>query len=199
MLTTDAGEGGQAVLVSKRPFSLLKLGILAIFSWIFFKAAFGYGSGEMSFAAVLVANTDLTIHEFGHMLFCGGGEGICYAGGTILQFLVPLSCILYFLFTRRYFSASLVLFWLGENLINSSYYMATAIDMEGIYFSPWEGIMSKAQNPGLITDWNYLFGRWGVLSHAPAIAEAVNVFGFAVMAAAVVCGIRGSRKGEEEL
>jgi hypothetical protein len=76
--------------------------------------------------------------------------------------------------------------------------MATAIDMEGIYFSPWEGIMSKAQNPGLVTDWNYLFGRWDVLIYAPVIAQAVNISGFIVMMAAVVCGIMFSRKGEEE-
>jgi hypothetical protein len=198
MSEAQTEEIEQAVLVRRSRFSLLKLGVLAIFAWIFFGAAFGYGSEEMSFAAILVANTDLTLHEFGHMLFCSGGKGICYAGGTIFQLLVPVICISYFLLARKFFSASLLVFWLGENIINSSYYMATAIDMEGIYFSPWEGIMSKAQNPGLVTDWNYLFGSWGVLSAAPAIAQAVNILGFVVMIAAVICGIISSRPDEEE-
>lgn len=198
MFFLDTNDGGQAVPALRRRFSILKLGVLAIFAGIFLGAAFSYGSEKMSFAAILVANADLAIHEFGHMLFCGAGEGVCYAGGTVLQLAVPFFFTLYFLLTRRYFSASLVLFWLGENLIGVAHYMATAIDMEGIYFSPWEGMMSKAQNPGLVTDWNYLFGSLGVLAHAPVIAQAVNISGLAVMAAAVVCGLLSTRKEEEE-
>ncbi len=137
----------EAVSARKRRFSPLKLGVLAIFAWVFFKAALCYGSEEMSSAAVLVANADLAIHEYGHILLCGGGEGLCYAGGTILQLLAPLSFILYFLFTRQYFSASLVTFWLGENIIGISHYMATAIDMEGIYFSPWGGGNVEGSGP----------------------------------------------------
>jgi hypothetical protein len=103
MLKSGSGIDGNVLSLTKMTWNKWKLAVLAIFAWIFFRAAFGYGSGEMSFAAVLVANADLAIHEFGHMLFCGGGEGICYAGGTILQFFVPFFCIFYFFLLAGFF------------------------------------------------------------------------------------------------
>lgn len=58
--------------------------------------------------------------------------------------------------------------------------------------------MSKAQDPGLVTDWNYMFSCLGVLEHTPTISEATDVLGFLVMIAAFIFGIISSRKGEEE-
>lgn len=45
-----------------------------------------------------------------------------YAGGALLQILLPLALVLFFLYHRYGFGLQVFLFWLGQNLVNVSTY-----------------------------------------------------------------------------
>jgi hypothetical protein len=98
-------------------------------------------------------NANLLFHEAGHLLFTPFGEFISFLGGSIMQLLVPLSVVVYFLLRLDYFSTGVCLFWLGENIINISYYIADA----------------QIQAIPLLTgihDWGYILGKLDLLDQA---------------------------------
>ena len=94
-----------------------------------------------------------------------------------MQLAIPLVFISYFAFTRRLFSAALVMFWLGQSFLNVSVYAADAIEMK----LPLVG--------GNIHDWNHLFSHLNVLSKTGLIAGIIRYTGIIIMAAATVIGL----------
>lgn len=55
--------------------------------------------------------------------FFGFSEGLwVYAGGAILQILLPFALVAFFFLHRYAFGLQVFLFWLGQNLINVSTY-----------------------------------------------------------------------------
>lgn len=74
----------------------------------------------------LLDNADLIIHEAGHFIFAFFGKFIRFAGGTIMQILLP-SILVYHFYVHDYrLGVQVFLFWLGHNLINISVYAADA-------------------------------------------------------------------------
>src|SRR4051812_39360352 len=63
---------------------------------------------------------DLIVHEAGHLLFIPFGEFMHILGGSLFQMVFPLLYVGYFYFRKDYFSSSLLLFWVGVNLVNVS-------------------------------------------------------------------------------
>ncbi len=122
-------------------------------------------------------NVDLVFHEVGHPIFSIFGEFIGITGGTIMQLGVPLGFVLYFLFTKRLFSAAIVMFWLAQSTLNVSVYVADAVETK----LPLVG--------GPIHDWNYLFSRLHLLSRTGLITDITRVIGILIMAAATVGGL----------
>ncbi len=155
---------------SKDATGFLRMGVVIIAAIYFFWCL---GAGNWHF----LDNLDLVIHEIGHPLFSAFGEFIGMAGGTIIQITVPLAFILYFAFTRRLFSAAIVMFWLGQSFLNVSVYAADAIEMK----LPLVG--------GNIHDWNYLLSHLNVLSKTNLIAGIIRNTGIIIMAAATVIGL----------
>ena len=49
-----------------------------------------------------------------------------YAGGVIMQILLPLALVIFFLLHRYAFGLQVFLFWLGQNLVNVSTYFFKA-------------------------------------------------------------------------
>lgn len=95
---------------------------------------------------------NLPFHESGHLAFAPFGETMHFLGGTLGQLLVPAGLAVYFLLKRREpFAAAACTWWVGENLVNISVYMADARDLE----LPLVG--------GGDHDWNNLFYTFGLL------------------------------------
>lgn len=67
---------------------------------------------------------DFIFHEAGHFLFGFMGEFISVLGGTAGQLLVPTLFLAAVLYRRQFLSASYFMFWMGQNLINISPYIA---------------------------------------------------------------------------
>ncbi len=111
------------------------------------------------------------IHEGGHLLFRFFGEFLNIAGGTILQLAVPLMLAAYFLFHRQLQGTAFCTFFFFEQLLPISTYMADARAQQ-------LPLLTVGDADYVIHDWNYLFGRFGVLDHDTQIAHAVRAIGW---------------------
>ncbi len=135
----------------------------------------------------LIDNINLPVHEAGHLLFGPLGDTLGLLGGTLLQLLLPLAFASYFTAQRDEHAASIAIWWVGQNFVNVSTYMADALPMD----LPLVG--------GGEHDWNLLFSQWDVLSHSLQYAQLVRGFGFLVMLVATVWGLFEALDGTTRL
>ena len=124
-----------------------------------------------------IDNINLPVHETGHFVFAAFGDTMQLLGGTVLQLLLPLAIAAYFTAHRDEHAASVGIWWVGQNFMNVSTYMADAAPM------------SLSRVGGGDHDWNILFSEWGVLSHATQYAQLAHGFGLLVMLVATVWGL----------
>ena len=117
---------------------------------------------------------NLVFHEAGHIVFFPFGYFMRIAGGTILQILIPIACALYFLFRKRFFAFSLLLFWVGESCLNVSVYAADARLRQ----------LPLLGGDNTDHDWNIILSQLLVLDHTAAIAAAIRIAGTMVIFAA---------------
>ena len=116
---------------------------------------FALGSGARTWCFLDYVN--LAFHEAGHLFFGFLGSTVMFLGGSLGQLLVPLALALNFrLREERPFGAAVCSWWVGQNLINISVYMADA------------RALSLPLVGGGDHDWNELFFRWGTLGE-PAV------------------------------
>ena len=120
---------------------------------------------------------NLIAHEAGHLLFGYFGEFMLIAGGTLGQLLVPAGIAVYFAARREFYSASVVLFWVGENLLNISVYLKDAAAMELPLVSLGGG--------DSIHDWNWLLLKFNVLAYDQVIGNFVIGLGVLIILASV--------------
>lgn len=74
-------------------------------------------------------NINLPFHEFGHVLFGFMGRFMEILGGSLFQIIFPLIFVIVFIYQMRdNFSASICLWWCGQNFIDVSPYIADAKD-----------------------------------------------------------------------
>ena len=78
----------------------------------------------------LLDGVDFLLHEAGHPIFHIFGEFIGVAGGSLMQVLIPLAFFIYFVYQKHYYSASFVLFWVGQSLLNVFVYANDAVVMQ---------------------------------------------------------------------
>jgi hypothetical protein len=120
---------------------------------------------------------NLPVHETGHVMFAAFGGTLTLLGGTLLQLLLPLAFAAYFTLHADEHAASLAIWWVGQNFVNVSVYMADAPALDRPPFGGGEH------------DWNILFSQWGVLGQAGTYANLARGFGFLVMLVATVWGV----------
>ena len=77
-----------------------------------------------------IDSVNLIIHESGHVIFMLFGQFLGLLGGSLWQILFPIIFVYYFYHRKEYFSASVVLFWVGQNIINVSVYASDAQAMQ---------------------------------------------------------------------
>ena len=125
----------------------------------------------------LLDSVDLAIHESGHLVFEAFGELIGFAGGTIMQLLMPALFAVHFWRRGDRHAASVGVWWIGQSLGNVASYVADA----------------RAQELPLVGggehDWAYLLGELGQLHHDVRIAHAVRALAMALVVGAGVYGL----------
>lgn len=129
----------------------------------------------------LLDQVNLAVHEAGHVLASPLGQLAHMLGGTLLQLAMPLAFVVAFLVKGRRFDGAVCLVWFGESLLYTATYMADAY------------LMVLPRVGGELHDWNWLLGRWGLLSRCQELAAGVEW----LAAAALLVGLLWS--GREAL
>ncbi|MGI9034823.1 MAG: hypothetical protein ACR2GD_02175 [Pyrinomonadaceae bacterium] len=130
------------------------------------------------------------IHEAGHVLFRPFGEFLGVAGGSLFQIIVPLVFFGYFVWNKKPFSASIVLFWVGENFLDVYVYANDAVVMQLPLLSGVTG------SEGGFHDWNYLLTAMNLLDKTALVAKIIRFTGTLIIIAAAIGAFVFARKGE---
>jgi hypothetical protein len=101
-------------------------------------------------------------------------------GGSLLQVVAPVVGGFMFLRQRDYFAIAVAFAWLGTSLFDVATYMADARTLSLDLVSPLGG------DP--IHDWEFLFGRMGLLVHDRTIAFLTRVAATLSMVVALAGG-----------
>ena len=123
---------------------------------------------------------DLPIHETGHLLFRPLGEFMTIAGGSLFQVIMPAVFVGYFIWQGKYFAASIVLFWVGQSILNVYVYTADAVVMQLVLTSGFTG------SEGSFHDWNYLLTATGLLGSTKMVAGIIRAIGSLTIIAAAI-------------
>ncbi|MDB5237241.1 MAG: hypothetical protein JWL88_343 [Parcubacteria group bacterium] len=119
-------------------------------------------------------NVNLIIHEAGHVVFSPFGRFVYLLGGSLFQTIVPIVFSVYFFVWRKdQYSGSLLLFWVGQNLINVSVYAGDAVVMQ----LPLLGGDSSTH------DWNAILSMLNALQYTHAVSTAIFTAGFVTICA----------------
>lgn len=141
--------------------------ILAFLSWKV--TARGLSPDPAGILLAIIDGANLIFHEAGHVFFSFFGDFLQYLGGSLFQVALPLGLAVYFWRGKQRASASVTLFWTGENLTNVAIYVADAQRMELPLI-------------GGNHDWNYLLDRLNLLNQADSLGRFVFVLGvFAIL------------------
>ncbi len=151
--------------------------------WIIFYALFLYQCARGSGILLLMDGVFVPIHEGGHLLFRWCGEFVSVAGGTFLQLFVPFALAVYFFFRRQAQGVAFCLFFFFEQFLPTAAYMADARAQD-------LPLLTVGDSDDVIHDWNYLFGKLGVLPHDAEIATVVRFIGWLGMIAVAIWLIR---------
>ena len=167
------------------PRSTPKIIIAAVLTAYFFWCAFDPENARFTHLI------NLPIHEAGHILFRIFGEFAGIAGGSLLQILSPIVFFAYFVYHRKPFSASIVLFWVGNNFLDVYVYANDAQVMQLPLLSGLTGA------EGGFHDWNYLLTETGLLDKTYLIAKILRFTGTLITVAAAIGAFVFATKGEE--
>jgi hypothetical protein len=126
---------------------------------------------------------DLPIHETGHLIFRLFGEFMSIAGGSLFQIIFPAVFVGYFIWHFKYYSAAIVLFWVGQSILNVWVYASDAVTMQLVLTSGLTGA------EGSFHDWNYMLTRLGLLNSTKQIAGLIRFIGTLTIIAAAVGSI----------
>ncbi|MEK7185258.1 MAG: hypothetical protein AAB726_01420 [Patescibacteria group bacterium] len=127
----------------------------------------------------LIDGVNLMFHEAGHAIIFFLGEFVQIAAGSLFQILIPAIFAAYFFIHRQHFSGSLVLFWLGQSLVNVSIYAGDAIRLQ----------LPLLGGDSVIHDWNYLLSNLGILQHADKVSGGIYFLGLITIFAALALSV----------
>lgn len=175
LLYTDP-EAGMFSLIGR---SLILLGLFCWGLKIIFSSIESNYSGE-SFLHLI----NLPFHEAGHILFRVFGQFMTALGGSLMQLLVPLICLLTFILkTRDTFGASVSLWWMGENLIDLAPYINDARDLKLVLLG---GVTGKDVDD--YHDWEFILRKLGLLEYDHSLARTSHLLGALLMICAFSWG-----------
>ncbi|MBY0376647.1 hypothetical protein K2P96_01610, partial [Patescibacteria group bacterium] len=129
---------------------------------------------------------DLVLHEAGHTIFSFFGQFIYVFAGSFFQIAFPIVFVYYFYLRRQYFSASLMLFWVGQNIVNVSVYAADAVATQ----LPLLGGDTSGH------DWHYLLSQLHALQYTTEVSSVMLFVGACVILSAAVLSILTSQQSK---
>lgn len=135
---------------------------------------------------------DLPVHETGHLLFRPLGEFMMIAGGSLFQVIVPAVFAGYFWWHEKYYSAGIVLLWVGQSILNVFVYANDAVQMQLVLTSGMTG------SEGSFHDWNYLLTETGLINSTRTVANIIRLLGTLTILAAGIGAVYYSLYPQDE-
>jgi hypothetical protein len=130
-----------------------------------------------------IDNVNLIFHEAGHTIFSVFGEFLYVLGGSLFQVMFPFVFVLYFFLRKEYFSSALLLYWVGQNLINVSIYASDAVSMR----------LDLLGGDSVGHDWHSMLSSLHLLHYTNEISLFIYVLGVFIMFGAMCLSIYYSR------
>lgn len=124
----------------------------------------------------LIDGVNLVIHEAGHLIFRPLGEFMMIAGGSLFQVIMPALFVGYFAYHSKFYSAALVLFWVGESILNVSVYAGDSLALQ----------LPLLGGEDSMHDWNYMLTSLNLLQATAKIAGVIRLLGTIVIVLASV-------------
>ncbi len=132
----------------------------------------GYGVDYRGFPEInnsFMHLINLPVHEAGHIIFQPFGRLIMFLGGSLMQLLLPLGIMFFFVFkSRDNFSAALALWWVAQSLKDVVPYINDARALKIMLLTG-----PAAQVPHT-HDWRQILMSTGLLEYDAAIAAGAN-------------------------
>jgi hypothetical protein len=129
---------------------------------------------------------NLIFHEAGHLIFAFFGDFITSLGGTLMQLIIPMLCMItLFIKTNDPFGGSICFWWVGENFLDISIYMNDAERM----WLPLLGGRFGYSSPYGTHDWNYILNELGVLEYCQIFAKLIFCMGVFIMLLSIIWAI----------
>lgn len=135
----------------------------------------------------LIDGVNLVIHEAGHLIFSPLGEFMMIAGGSLFQVIMPALFVGYFAYHSKFYSAALVLFWVGESILNVSVYAGDSLVLQ----------LPLLGGQDSVHDWNYMLSSLNLLPATGQISRALRLLGITVIAVASFGAFRFARRADE--
>ena len=153
--------------------------LAAWYAWRFFR--FDVSDPE-SMPLPFLYSAIVPFHEFGHILFSPFGEFMHNAGGSLMQFLMPLGFGIYFVHWRHDNLAGwLMLWWEGTQWVNLAPYCYDAKKPSMILLTGRTGDTGAH-------DYVDMLGDLGLLNRAHEVAALMKYFGILLMLVALAWG-----------
>lgn len=124
---------------------------------------------------------NLGIHEIGHVIFQPFGMFIAIFGGSFLQCLVPVVCVLMFYRQRDFFAIAFCALWFGMNLLSVADYIGDTRVKQLVLVSPFPG-------DNVIHDWEYILTQIGMVEQDTALAAVTRSAGVFFVLAFLAAG-----------
>jgi hypothetical protein len=150
--------------------------------WTVLHLPLGLEDGEL--CDTFLHRVHLVFHEAGHILFIPFGELMSVAGGSLMQLIMPLICLLAFLLKyRNAFGGAVALWWLGHSLLDLAPYIYDGRKQTLMLL----GGVTGRDAPGY-HDWNNLLWEFGQLHRAETFGGAARLVAGAIMIGALAWG-----------
>jgi len=128
---------------------------------------------------------NIPFHEAGHIIFRPFGRLLHSLGGSLGQLLMPLICLIAFLFqVRDTFAASFCLWWFGENFIDLAPYINDARSLS----LPLLGGNTGATAPYGFHDWEFILKETGLIRYDHLFAGISHKIGALLILLSLIWG-----------
>jgi hypothetical protein len=154
--------------------------LLVRWTWLFI----AWPLREDVIGAAFIHNINLPFHEAGHILFSPFGDLMTTLGGSLMQVLVPIVCMVAFLTTSpNAFGAAVMCWWAGENLQDVALYANDARSLQLTLIGGHTGAEVEGH------DWERILQATGLLHRDHQIANAMQFVGALLMLTGIVWGL----------
>jgi hypothetical protein len=122
---------------------------------------------------------DLVFHEAGHIVFAPFGTFMTSLGGSLLQVLIPVVCVISFIRRDDWFAGAVCIWWAGQNLIDLAPYIADARALRLVLLGGHTGAEVEGH------DWEAILTSLGWLGYDRALGSTAHWVGVLAMVGAI--------------